>query len=179
LQRTHNKHDHDHDHDDQGDCHPVADQHSVNRYQKHGVQFQFPSDWVLTEQSTDDETTISLQSDGTSFWTLMLFNSRPDPEDVVDTVVSAIEQDYEDVDVSSSMDDLGGFPSLVRELDFVCYDLVNSATVRAFQTSQQTVMVLYQGTDHELAVTRDQLVAVTRSLQIEDEDETQNGFDEE
>lgn len=97
----------------------------------------------------------------------MLLNSRPDPKDVVETVVSAFEQDYDDVDVSSAMDDLNGFPSQVRELDFVCYDLVNSATVRAFQTREQTVMVLYQGTDHELEITRNQLQAITESLLID------------
>ena len=40
----------------------------------------YPSDWSLSEDSSDEETTISVQSDGTSFWTLMLFKSRPDPD---------------------------------------------------------------------------------------------------
>lgn len=170
MQHAHGSNDHDHDHDDCGNCHPLAEQDLQACYQRHGVRFRFPSDWTLTEQSTDDETTISLQSDGTSFWTLMLLKSRPDPEEVVETVVSAFEQDYEDVDVSPSIGNLVGFPALVRELDFVCYDLVNSATVRAFQTSEQTVMVLHQGTDHELKTTRNQLLAITESLQIDDED---------
>ena len=64
--------------------------------------------------------------------------------------------------MSSAIDNLAGLPSLGRDLDFVCYDLVNSATVRAFQTSDRTIMVLYQGTDHELATTRDQMQAITR-----------------
>ena len=100
----------------------------------------------------------------------MLFKSRPDPEEVLETVVSAFVQDYEDVDVTSAIDNLAGLPSLGRDLDFVCYDLVNSAVVRAFQTSDQTIMVLYQGTDHELESTRDQLHAITASLKCDDED---------
>ena len=112
---------------------------------------------------------ISVQSDGTSFWTLMLLKSRPDPDQVLDTVVTAFEQDYEGVDVISAIDSLFGLPSLGSDLDFVCYDLVNSAVVRVCQTSEMTIMVLYQGTDHELDTTRPQLQAITASLQCDDD----------
>jgi hypothetical protein len=163
-------HSHEHDHDDEGRCLPPSKPGSAHEYTDHGVQFRFPSDWTLSEESNYEETTITIQSDGTSFWTLMLFKSRPDPEEVLETVVSAFVQDYEDVDVTSAIDNLAGLPSLGRDLDFVCYDLVNSAVVRAFQTSDQTIMVLYQGTDHELESTRDQLHAITASLKCDDED---------
>lgn len=159
---------HSHDHDHEGNCVPHQPS-AVRDYQRHGVRFQFPSDWTLSEQSNHEETTITVQSDGTSFWTLMLLKSRPDPETVLETVVEAFEQDYEEVDVATAIDNLAGVPALGRDLDFVCYDLVNSATVRAFQNTDVTVMVLYQATDHELLTTRDQLLAITSSLHCEDE----------
>ncbi|WP_010584833.1 hypothetical protein [Schlesneria paludicola] len=165
---SHAHHDHDHDHD--GNCQPRNPQESLRHYSKHGVRFNFPADWTISEESDEHETTISLQSDGTSFWTLMLLKSRPDPDAVLDTVVSAFEQDYEEVDVISTIDNLGGLPTLGRDLDFVCYDLVNSAIARAFQTSLQTVLVLSQGTDHELQVTRAQMKSITESLQLDDEE---------
>lgn len=164
-------HQHDHDHDHDGNCLPRSSPGPLlTQYAKHGVRFSFPSDWTMSEESDDQETTISLQSDGTSFWTLMLLKSRPDPDAVLDTVVSAFEQDYEDVDVISTIDNLGGLPALGRDLDFVCYDLVNSASARACQTSLQTVLVLSQGTDHELQVTSAQMKSITDSLQWDDED---------
>lgn len=161
---------HDHDHDHEGRCQPRATMAPLSDYVQHRIRFQFPSDWVLTEQSQGDETTISLQSQGTSFWALMLFESRPDPEIVLETVVDAFEQDYEDLDVSSAIDNLNGMPTHGRDLEFICYDLVNSATVRAFQTSDRTVMVMYQGTDIELETTREQLVAISASLRCDDDD---------
>lgn len=170
-------HDHDHDHDADGNCIHGPDLGSTSAYEKHGVRFQFPASWAITEQSDQGETTISLQSDGTSFWTLMLLQSRPDPDEVLNTVVAAFEQDYDDVDVISSISSLGGLPALGRELDFVCYDLVNSASVRAVQTSELTAMVLFQGTDHELETTRDQLDSITASLQFDDDDS--ESFDDE
>ena len=164
------QHHHDHDHDHDGNCQPQVPHQSLRTYSNHGVQFRFPSDWTLTEQSDEYEITVSVQSDGTSFWTLMLLKTRPDPDAVLDTVVEAFEQDYEDVDVNSTIDSLGGLPALGRDLDFVCYDLVNSAEARAFQTSLHTVLILCQGTDHELQVTGAQLKAITDSLQCEDEE---------
>lgn len=164
------QHDHDHDHDHEGCCQPHASTVVMSDYSQHGVRFRFPSDWTLTEQSQGEETTISLQSDGTSFWALMLFDSRPDPEVVLETVVAAFEQDYEDVDVTSAIDSLNGMPSHGRDFDFICYDMLNSAKVRAFQTSDRTVMVMYQGTDRELEMTRDQLSAITSSLHCEDDE---------
>ena len=164
------QHDHDHDHDDEGRCVPHSNAAAVRSYHKHGVRFLFPADWTISEQSSEEETTISLQSDGTSFWTLMLFHQRPELDDVLNTVVDAFEQDYDDVDVISTVESLGGLPALGRDLDFVCYDLVNSASVRALQTSDLTLMVLYQGTDHELKETRDQLQSISASLVCDNDD---------
>lgn len=164
----HEQHDHNHGHG--GHCVHREVNASITDYENHGIRFQFPSNWALAEQSTDEETTISVQSDGTSFWMLMLFKRRPDPEEVLETAVKAFVQDYEDVDVVSAVGSLCGLPSLGRELDFVCYDLVNSATIRVFQTGELTIMVLFQGTDHELKVTGTPLKAITASLRCDDDD---------
>lgn len=163
-------HTHDHDHDNEGHCIPRGNRECFAEYENHGVRFRYPSDWDLSEQSDDEETTISVQSDGTSFWTVVLLNSRPDPDDVLESVVETFEQDYEEVDVLTHVGSVCGLPTLGRDLDFVCYDLLNCAILRAFQTSEKTVFVLYQGTDHELVSTRSQLEAITASFQCDDDD---------
>ena len=164
-------HPHDHDHDSEGQCRPRSDRNSISEYSNHGVHFRYPSDWELSEQTNDDETSISVQSPGTSFWTLVLIKSRPDPDEVLNSVVEAFEMDYEGVDVLTYVGSLCGLATLGRDLDFVCYDLLNSAVLRSFQTSEKTVFVLFQGTDHELVSTRPQLEAITSSLHCDDEDE--------
>jgi hypothetical protein len=161
---------HVHHHHEGCDHHEPSSPSFLN-YDCHGVRFRFPGGWAVSEQSEADQTTISVQSDGTSFWSVTLMNSRPDLEMVLDAVVDAFEQDYDEVDVISAIGSLGGFPSLGRELDFVCYDLVNSASVRAFQTPDQTVMVLYQGTDKELDETRSLMEGISASLVCDDIDD--------
>lgn len=166
------RHSHDHDHDIEGRCRPRNARDPIAEYENHGVRFHYPSEWELSEQTSDNETSISVQSDGTSFWTVVLLKSRPDPEVVLESVVEAFELDYEEVDVLTHVGSLCGLPALGRDLDFVCYDLVNSAIARAFQTSEKTVLVLFQGTDHELVSTRSRLEAITASLQCDDEDDS-------
>ena len=161
---------HDHDHDDEGRCISRGKEDLLSDYENHGVRFRYPADWELSEQSSEEETSISVQSDGTSCWTIVLLSSRPDPDDVLESVVAAFEQDYEDVEVLSHVGSVCGLPTLGRDLDFVCYDLLNCAILRAFQTSEKTVFVLYQGTDHELVSTRSQLESITASLQCDDDD---------
>ena len=168
---------HDHDHDDDGNCGSRSDRDSTIQdlnetfsvFRNYGVQFRFPADWTLSEQTKEDETTITVESDGTSFWTLMLFDARPDPDSVLDTAVDAFKEVYDEIDVVSTITSVCGLPALGQDIDFVCYDLVNSAILRVFQTAERTVMVMYQGTDHELKSTRDLLETMTSSLQCDDE----------
>lgn len=171
MGKQHHSHGHDHDHDSDGRCRPHSASDPMAVYVNHGIRFQYPSGWEITEQMNDEETSITVQSEGTSFWTLVLIKSRPDPEEVLESVVEAFELDYEEVDVIVYVGSLSGFATMGRDLDFVCYDLVNSAVLRAFQTSEKTVLVLFQGTDHELVSTRSQLDAISASLKCDDEDD--------
>lgn len=163
----------DHEHYEIERNEPSASTDELSRYQNHGIEFQYPSSWQLDEQSSGEEVTITVQSPGTSFWTVVIFASQPDPDEVLDTVVAAFEQDYEDVDVLNFVGSVCGVPSLGRDLDFVCYDLINCATLRAFQTTDQTILVLYQGTDHELENTRESLESISRSLRSTADDDLQ------
>jgi hypothetical protein len=163
-------HSHDHDHDSEGHCLPQQPHGLLSTYESRGVRFRYPAGWELSEQVAEDEVTVSVQSEGTSFWTIVLLSSRPDPDHVLDSVVETFDQDYDDLDVHMSVGSVCGLPAMGRDLDFVCYDLVNSAVLRAFQTNEKTVFVLFQGTDHELFSTRPELEAISASLEIDEDD---------
>ena len=171
------KHRRDHEHYNNERCDHETSTTNVAHYQKYGIHFQFPSSWKLEEQVSDEDVTITVQSSGTSFWTAVIFTSQPDPEEVLDAAVAAFEQDYEDVEVSTVVCSFCGVPALGRDLDFVCYDLINSATLRAFQTSEQTILVLHQGTDHELKSTRELLASISLSMRFTDDEELERELD--
>ena len=160
-------HDHDHgqhhDHD-HNETIPEVDTGGTEVYSGRGVQFRYPGHWMIQEESIPEQTTISVESPGTAYWTLSLFEHRPDPEQIVASVMSAYEEMYEELDVYESDVQVQGLPAIARDLDFVCLDLVSSASLVVFQTMNHTVLVVFQGEDRELETTRPLLESITRSL---------------
>jgi hypothetical protein len=138
-------------------------------YAAHGVQFRYPDDWELSEQREGRQVSITVSSAATSFWTLSLFPDRPDPADIVEAVLDAFREEYEEMDIYPSRARLCQQPTISRDIDFVCLELLNSACVRAFRTSDLTVLVLYQGTERELAESGPIFEGITKSLACEGE----------
>ncbi len=136
--------------------------HSV--FERHGVRFEYPEDWILHEESSPGEVSITINSPETSFWSLTLLFERPDPYRVVETVLDALREEYSEIDVYSSEQQLGDSRTVARDIDFVCHELIGSAFLRATVTPGFTLLVLYQGADNELDETQSLLERVSKSL---------------
>ena len=159
---------HDHDHDDDPNYRVSDFKFGADAaYRGHGIQFRYPGNWTVTEDVGPDETTISVHGSGVSYWSLTLIDNAPDPSDIIDTVLGAYRGEYTDLDVYEPTPKTR-FPAVVRDIDFVCLDLVNSASVMAFRTNRRTVLVVFQGTDRELELTRSLLESMTESLLCEE-----------
>lgn len=144
-------------------------------FRKYGVQFDYPEGWVVQEQMEGGEWMVTVSSPDSSFWSLGLFFDSPSPEHVVQTVLRAFEEDYPEIDVYESRASILDRPTVSRDVEFVCMELLNSAWIRAFQTERFTVLVLYQSTDYELPESESILDAVTGSLDIDlDDSEDRN-----
>ena len=133
-------------------------------WQQHGFEFQYPGFWEISEQSGDDEFSVTVASPDTSFWSLSLYYDRPRPEALVESAVSAFREEYPDLDLYPLDSRLCDRPAVSRDVEFLCFDLVNGAHLRAVQIGRVTAFVLYQGTDAELESTREILEAMTASL---------------
>lgn len=157
-------HDHSHDHDHGNVAFPPDDPGETEIYAGSGVQFRYPRSWEMQEESSPDQTTFTIQSAGTTYWTLSLFDERPSPEQVVTSVMKAYEDLYEDLDIYEPDVQVMGIPAIAREIDFVCLDLVSTAGLIVFQTERRTVLITYQGEDRELETTRPLVDSITQSL---------------
>jgi len=137
----------------------------MNRaFDRHGIHFEYPEDWILHEQSTPEEITVTINSPETSFWSFTLLLDRPDPYRVVETVIDALREDYSDVDVYTNEGQLGELSAVARDVDFVCHELIGSAFIRAAVIPGGTLLVFYQGADIELDETQLMLERITKSL---------------
>jgi len=141
----------------------------MQTYHAHGVRFEYPEDWGVQEQSQGNEHLITVSSPETSFWSLGLFFESPSPEHVVQTVIRALEDDYPEIDIYESRNTLLNQPTVSRDVEFVCMELLNSAWIRAFQMPRFTALVLYQSTDHELEGAESILASITESLEFDEE----------
>lgn len=139
----------------------------MTTYQKHGLRFEYPAEWQLSEETQEATVNIHLQTPGLAFWTLTLMPTTAGVEDVVDAAVAAFEEEYEQVDRYDRSVEFDGIRTAGCDLDFVCLDLVNSASVRAIAFAESTALILFQGEDREWSDLREQFEAVTSSVLVD------------
>jgi hypothetical protein len=133
-------------------------------YQSHGVRFRYPPDWELSEQHEGEQISITVSSPLTAFWTLTLFPDRPAPGDIVAAALDAFYEEYDELDDYPSKIRLCKRPTVARDVDFMCLELLNSAGIRAFRAREFTMLVLFQFTEGERDETGPILERITRSL---------------
>ena len=139
----------------------------LQTYSAHGVRFEYPEDWELSEHGAGDEIVVTVSSPETAFWSLSLFRDHPEPQRVVDAVVETFREEYANLDIYEADEDVCSQPALGCDIEFFCLELLNSAWVRAFEARDFTVLVLYQATDHELDEIAPIFHGITESLACE------------
>ena len=85
----------------------------------------------------------------------------------METALDAFREEYAELDIYPVVETICHRESIARDLEFVSLELINSAFLRAFRTDHFTALILYQGTDKELELTREQLEKISLSLQCE------------
>ncbi len=133
-------------------------------FEGHGIRFEYPDDWILHEQSSPEEITLTVQSPDSSFWSLTLIMDRPDPKRVLDAILDTFREEYSEIDAYPSDVRLADQPTESCELDFVCHELIGSAFLRAVAAPDFTLLVLYQGADLELDNTQPLMEKISNSL---------------
>lgn len=138
-----------------------------SRYNKHGLVFNYPSDWTIEETRQGGEISVHVQSPATTFWCVTVMPDRPQPERTVKTVVEAFQDSYDDVDVYDLEYGDDDEMHLIQQIDFVCHELVNTAIVESLQIGLVTLVILYQGLDQELNEYNDELKYMSDSIEVE------------
>ena len=142
-------------------------------YEAHGIRFQFPKNWKINEERSNNQLSITVSSpDGpdTLFWTLSLFYEIPSENELIETALEAFREEYDEIDIYPVAKTVCDRESVGRDLEFLCLELINSACLRAFRTNHFSALILYQGTDHELKTAKEQLEKISLSLVcLEDE----------
>ena len=140
---------------------------SLVPFRKHGIRFHYPDIWELEELGNDGDIVITVSSDGTCFWSMHILRNCPPPPQVVESCVAAFTDEYDDAEASVSKKQLAEMPAYARHVEFSCFELMNTASLQSVRMTEFTLLVLWQGTDHELVDYRDLLESMTASVRAD------------
>jgi len=132
-----------------------------------GIRFRYPENWVLEREDNDAGWTVSLQSPGTAFLMVCLREDTPGTDEVADAALSALQDDYPELEYDPCIDSVAGQPAVGYVIRFFSLDLTNTCWTRSFYSAQGTVLVLWQVNDLELEQTEPVLKAICSSFQVE------------
>ncbi|MDA0589162.1 MAG: hypothetical protein O2820_14720 [Planctomycetota bacterium] len=136
----------------------------MNVFEEHGVRFEYPSDWTLSQDSEDGNVAITVESGGTAFWMLTILQDRPPAEEVIQAAVDSLQDEYDDCDIYESSEQICLLPTEGCDVDFSCMELINRACLRSCEGDTTSLFVLYQTSDIEAEETTPVLQAMTQSL---------------
>ena len=84
----------------------------VSTYDGHGVRFEYPSAWETEVTDDGPVTTVDAQHpNGIAFLLVRIDNSCPDPDEVADSALEAMREEYPDLDADPVVETLNEHPA--------------------------------------------------------------------
>jgi hypothetical protein len=139
----------------------------ANTHLAHGLKFDYPAGWLVTEEHSGEDITLTAADEGVALWSVTLMPGRPDPKKVLKMALRAFEDEYHDVDVSVASEVLSGHEAEGIDIDFECLELLNVASLRSFVTQDSTFLIMFQTTGHELGELQPVFEAINRSFRCD------------
>jgi len=139
----------------------------ANTHLAHGMKFDYPAGWLVTEEQSGEDITLTAADEGVALWSVTIMPGRPDPMKVLKMALRAFEDEYNEVDVAETSEVLSGHDADGIDIDFECLELLNVASLRCFITEDSTFLIMYQTTSHELGEIEPIFEAINRSFRCD------------
>jgi hypothetical protein len=130
-------------------------------YEKTGIRFLYPDNWMLDEEETlHGNQSISVQSPGGAFWSIVIHPVKTDPAELAVTALRALKAEYADSEAEPACEQIGHQSLSGYDMHFFYLDFTSTAVIRCFRTASATCLVLCQAEDREF----EQLAPVFRAM---------------
>jgi hypothetical protein len=139
------------------------------QFEEDGIRFRYPENWKLEREDNDTGWTVSVQSPETAFILISLRDDMLSTEEMAETALEALREDYPELEADECTDSLAGQPAVGHNIRFFSLDLTNTCWTRSFYSANGTVLILCQTNDLELEKNEPILRAICASLEVEDE----------
>ncbi len=138
---------------------------SVGRFEREEVQFQYPENWTVQEQTAElRQLAVTVESPTGGFWSLQCLGSDIRPQQAADQALETMRAEYEQLEGEAVEEECGGHVLLGYDIDFYWLDLVVQSRVRSFETNGKTYLLLCQAEDRDFVELRPVFAAITLSL---------------
>jgi hypothetical protein len=138
-------------------------------FREDGISFRYPSNWTLEREQGEGGWTVSVQSPDTAFLVLSCDSSMPATEDVAETTLEALQEEYPSLEAEPRVETLAGRMAVGHDIQFMSFDLTNTCWTRCIDSDAGTVLVMCQTNDLELESNGRVLKAICESLTVEGE----------
>ncbi len=130
-----------------------------------GIRFQFPENWRLHEEEKEDwPKSVTVQSPQGGLWAVHIYPQPMQEDAVAEEVASALQEEYDDVEISPATERYDQFDASGFDMHFYCLDFLVRAGVRAFTAGQRTFAIFFQAEDREFDDIEPVFSALTHSL---------------
>ena len=130
------------------------------------VRFLYPENWQLERDESVEGWSVAVQSPGTAFMFVSVYPERPPVKRVLDTTISALREDYPDLEAEDAVEQIAYHRAVGHDIQFFSMDLTNTCWVRSFRTPQVTVLILCQTSDLELDFVEPVFRAIRASFEM-------------
>jgi hypothetical protein len=141
----------------------------VAQFDEAGIRFKYPENWRLEREENESGWTVSVHSPETAFLMLCLREDMPRTDEMAETALEALREEYPDLEAEDCVDSLAGQPAIGHDIRFFSFDLTNTCWTRSFYSTQGTVLLLCQFNDLETDRNEPVLRAICASLEVENE----------
>lgn len=134
-------------------------------FRKLGMVFLYPDNWSLDE--TDllaGRNAVTVCSPEGAFCSIGIHPHATDPRELAETAVNAMREEYKELEVDESREELAAQELWGYDISFYYLDLINTATIRCFSTDEAVYSVFCQAEDKDFERLRLVFAAITSSL---------------
>jgi hypothetical protein len=141
----------------------------VAEFENGGIRFKYPENWKVEREDNEDGWTVSVQSPDTAFLLLTLREDLPTTDQLAESALAALREEYPDLEADERVDSVAGQPAIGHDIQFFSFDLTNTCWTRSFYSARGTVLLMCQLNDLEQEKNGRVLQAICASLELEEE----------
>src|SRR2546428_4591597 len=80
----------------------------VAQFEEAGIRFKYPENWRLEREENESGWTVSVHSPETAFLMLCLREDMPRTDEMAETALEALREEYPDLEAEDCVDSLAG-----------------------------------------------------------------------